>query len=113
VLEWAAVLGLALAAAIASPAQGEQPLPDVVKFKTLVKFDGPTVATPSAVWYKAFTGTCTARRHGPGANGGGELVDSAASNHFANRRVVFRYAFRTWSLLICTVKNSSTRLAAF
>ena len=31
----------------------------------------------------------------------------------ASRRVAFRYALRVWSLLICAVKNSRTRLAAW
>jgi len=36
-----------------------------------------------------------------------------AAHHSAKRRVPFRYALRVSSLLICAVKNSGTRLAAF
>jgi hypothetical protein len=45
---WISLLFLVLAGAFASPAQDDQVPPDVVKFKTLVKFDGTNGGNPSS-----------------------------------------------------------------
>jgi hypothetical protein len=44
---------------------------------------------------------------------GGELVQALQLAPLGKRRVPFRQEFRVWSLLICVVRNASTRCAAF
>jgi len=76
------VIGLVcvvLAAAIVSPAQDEQPSPDAVKFKTLVKFHGTNGGNPFGRLVQGTDGYLYGTTNAGGANGGGNVFKMTPS----------------------------------